>query len=142
MKSFQSFLDTISECKDCCDCEQCDEVTVFEDEEGNEYFLDDSEDNLEESYEIITELQRKIRITSRGARIRRIKCPPGRVLKTINGRKVCVVPTGTQKLKKRLAIRKANRTKRARGANYQRRISFRRSRAMKRRKSMGLRKGQ
>lgn len=135
MKSIYSFLNESTENSQCI-IEECEGIVFVDEETGIEYITDLDEETL------LKEYTRKIRITSRGQRIRRIKCPPGRILKTVNGRKTCVVPTGTQKLKKRLAIRKAIRTKKAKGANYRRRISFKRSRGLRRRKAMGIRPGQ
>lgn len=135
--------------EDDCDCdeeldeddiEECNEsdesVEVLLDEEtGEHYFIQLCEETLQEQ-------RIKIRVTSRGKKIKRIKCPPGRVLKIVNGVKRCVAPTGRQRLVKKLATRKMNRTKKSKGASYKKRSNFRRQRAIKRRRQMGIRSGQ
>lgn len=94
------------------------------------------------SEEALTEARIKIRVTSRGQKLRRIKCPPGRILKTVNGVKQCVTPSGRQRLVKKLAAKQMVRTKRAKGTGAAKRANFRRQRAIKRRKAFGLRSGQ
>lgn len=145
MKKYSDFLEELLEClgkDDCeCDCEAAedddsDAVDVELDEETGEYFF------TELCEETLVERRIKIRITSRGERIKRIKCPPGRIAKSVNGRRMCVTPTGRQKLVKRLATRKTVRTKRAKGSGFVRRTNFKRQRAIRRRKQMGLRDGQ
>lgn len=111
-----------------------DYAEVFLDEETGEHFYYSlNEETLEERRIVI-------RINAKGQRIKRIKCGPGRIAKRVNGRVVCVTPTGRQKLIKKLAIRRANRTKRAKGSGYMKRINFRRQRAMRKRRAMGLSK--
>lgn len=93
-------------------------------------------ESVEEQY--IAERKIIIRVNSKGQRIKKIKCPKGRVAKKINGRIVCVTPTGRQKFVKRMAIRKALRTKKSKGAGYKKRINLKRNRALKKRRAMGL----
>ena len=111
-------------------------VDVFLDESTNEYFY------YELNEETLEERRIKIRVTSKGNKIRRIKCPPGRIVKNVNGRQTCVTPTGRQKMKKKISVRKAVRTKKAKGAGYKRKTNFKRQRAVRKRKQMGIRNGQ
>ena len=97
---------------------------------------------IDENLSILSERRLKIRVTSKGVRIKRIKCDGGRILKNVNGVKTCVAPTGRQKLIKRLAVRKMIRTKRSKGSGYAKRINIKRQRGIRRRKQMGLRPGQ
>lgn len=76
------------------------------------------------------------KVNSRGQKRRRVKCRPGYKL---NASKTSCVPiTGGEKSSKRLAIRKAMRTKKSKGAAYQSRVKRKRLRALKRRKALGL----
>lgn len=88
---------------------------------------------LSEKTELIAELRRVIRVTSKGKRIRRIKCRPG--FKS-TGRS-CKPMTGSEKRKKKLAIRKAVRTKRA-NPSIKRKANRKRLKAMRKRKAFGL----
>jgi len=113
-----------------CVKEDDSEVDVFLDESTQEsYILELNEETLEERKIVI-------RVTSRGERIKRIKCPSGRIVKNVNGRKVCVTPTGKQRLTKKLAVRRTTRTKNAKGQGYKKRINFKRQKAMRKRKGM------
>jgi len=122
----------------CCDdkdekCEICEDgPTIFIDEDTKEqFYFELNEETLEERKIII-------KVTSKGERIKKIKCPPGRVLKTVNDKKVCVTPTGSEKLSKKLSIKKTVRTKNAKGSGFKKRTNFKRQKALKRRRSMGL----
>lgn len=126
-KTFSQFIQEINE-------ESSPDIFLNE-ETGEQYYVELDESNL------LLERRIKIRISSKGVKTKRIICGPGRVLKTIEGRKVCVVQTGSQKAKKKLAIRKAIRTKRAKGPGYFRRINIKRQRAIKRRKAAGIKPG-
>lgn len=75
-----------------------------------------------------------IKVTSKGKRTRKIKCGKGYHL--VNGS--CVPMTGSEKAKKKRAIKKAVRTKKAAGAGAKRRSVKARLKAMKKRKGMGL----
>lgn len=79
-----------------------------------------------------------IRVNAKGKRTRKLKCPKGKVVKTVNGRKTCAPLGGRARLVKKLAIKKANRTKKAKGAGFRKRTNIKRQRAMKRRRGMGL----
>ncbi len=98
---------------------------------GEEYYIELCEETLQERKIII-------RVNSKGQRTRKIKCPPGKVLKSMNGKKVCAQPTGSERLSKKLSIKQANRTKKAKGTGFKKRTNFKRQRALKKRKGMGL----
>ena len=121
---------------DCDDCE-CNEleeaemVDVFYDENDSPYLIELNEDTL-------TERRIHIRITSKGQRLKKIRCPKGKVVKTVGGKRVCATPSGRERLRKKIAIRKTVRQKRARGSGYQTRITRKRGRALRKRKAMGL----
>lgn len=85
-----------------------------------------------------TQVDEKIitKVDSRGTKIRRIKCPPGYKLND-NGTS-CVPITGSEKMQKRIAMRKAIRTKRSKGPAAQKRANRKRLRALKKRKQYGL----
>lgn len=85
----------------------------------------------------LTERRRIVKVNARGQRRIKIKCKPG--YKYAGGK--CVKITGSEKTKKRRSIKKAVRTKRQKGAGFQRRVQRLRKRAMKKRKSMGLNSG-
>lgn len=107
-------------------------IDVFFDEDLNEnYYIELCEETLEER-------KIHIRINSKGKRIRKIKCPKGRVAKVVNGRTVCVTPSGSERLHKKVAIKKSVRTKKAKGAGFKKKVNFRRQKAMKFRKNMGV----
>lgn len=111
---------------------------LFLDEKtGDQYYLE-----VNEEAETLLERRIKIKVNSKGVKTKRIVCGKGRVLKTIGGRKVCLVQTGAAKARKKIAVRKAIRTKRAKGPGYARKINIKRQRGIKRRKNMGIRPGQ
>lgn len=76
------------------------------------------------------------KVNSRGEKRRRVKCRPGFKLNATGTS--CVPISGGEKASKRLAIRKALRTKRAMGTAFKRRVNRKRNRALKRRKGYGL----
>lgn len=76
------------------------------------------------------------KVNSRGDKKRRVKCRPGYKLNSSGTS--CVPISGAEKATKRVAIRKALRTKRAKGAALQMRAKRKRLKAMRRRKSYGL----
>ena len=86
--------------------------------------------------EIVTEARRIIRVTSRGEKIRRVKCRKG--YKLAASRQSCVPITGSDRAKKRRSMRKMIRTKRAKGASLRRRTTRKRLKAMRRRRAYGL----
>lgn len=84
----------------------------------------------------IHEAKRVIRVTSKGEKIRRVKCRKG--FKLAPSGVSCVPATGSERATKRRAIRRAIRTKRSMGASFKRRVKRKQIRAMNRRKSFGL----
>lgn len=105
--------------------------TSIDEETGEEYFTQVDEETLSEARFII-------RVNARGKRSRKLRCPKGKVVKSVNGRKVCMNQGGAAKLKKKLAIRKSLRTKRSKGTGAKKRANIKRQRALKRRHAMGL----
>lgn len=92
---------------------------------------------MSEDLEILNEApgRRIVRVTSRGKRIRRIKCRKG--FKLAPSKKTCVPITSSEKVTKRRAIRKAIRTKRKNPAGRRKAIR-RRLKAMRYRRSQGV----
>lgn len=84
----------------------------------------------------ITEARIVTKVNSRGQKRRRVKCRPG--YKLNDSKTSCVPISGGEKSSKRLAIRKAMRTKRSKGKGYQMKVKRKRLRALKRRKALGL----
>lgn len=85
-------------------------------------------DNKIEETRIIT------KVNSKGVKRKRKKCRPGFQLK---GGK-CVPMSGVEKASKKRAIRKSVRTKKAGGESLRRRSNKKRLKALKKRKSFGL----
>ena len=109
---------------------------VFLDEStGEQYYYELDEETLEERKIVI-------RVTSKGERIKRVTCGNGRIAKKVNGKIVCVTPTGRERLTKKLAMKRAVRHKKAKGAGYKKRVNFKRQKALRKRKLMGLGKQQ
>ena len=104
---------------------------ILDESTGEQYYTEICEDTLEERKIII-------KINSKGQRIKKIRCPKGRIAKSVNGRIVCVTPTGRERLTKKLAIKRTVRTKKAKGQGWQARVNFRRQRALRKRRQMGL----
>lgn len=88
---------------------------------------------MSEELEQIEEVRRVTRVTSKGEKTRRVKCRAG--FKREGDR--CVPMSGGEKRTKRVALRKAVRTKRGNPA-AQKRASRKRLKAMRKRKSYGL----
>lgn len=108
-----------------CDCEEessCDCETVYD---------DDEEEELEENRFVF-------RVTSRGQKIKKLRCKPGFRAASVGGRLRCVRTSGKEKMQKKRAVRKAVRTKKAKGSGYKKRIIFKQKRAIRKRKAMGL----
>lgn len=85
--------------------------------------------------EFLEEARRVIRVNSKGKKTRRIKCKKGfKLNKAGTG---CVPQTGSEKSSKRKSVRKALKTKRQ-SPSTQRRASFKRKKALKRRKAQGI----
>jgi len=85
--------------------------------------------------ETIEEIKRRIKINSKGKRRIKMQCKKGF---KFDGTK-CVKISGGELVNKRKAIRRAVRTKRAKGSGFQKRIARLRNRAMKKRRGMGIR---
>lgn len=117
----------VSEEPEDCDCEGDDSCDLCEVVECG----DDDEDDLQEAKFVF-------RVTSRGQKIRKLRCKPGYRIANVGGRTRCVRVTGKEKLAKKRSIRKANRTKRAKGSGYKKRIVFKQKRAIRKRRQMGL----
>lgn len=83
----------------------------------------------------LVEVIRKIRINSKGKRIIKYKCQKGYKW---NG-KSCQPIGGTERNRRRMAIKKAVRTKKAKGGSYYKRIARKRNKARRFRKAQGLR---
>ena len=86
--------------------------------------------------EMIEESRIITKVTSKGKKTKRRKCRAGFKL-SANGTS-CVPITGSEKQTKRKSIRKALRTKKAKGPSAVKRASRKRLKAMKKRKSFGL----
>lgn len=93
---------------------------------------------ITEGLEEIQERRLIIKVNSKGLRRKKIKCGPGKVAKSKNGITQCVTPSGKERLNKKLAIKKSVRSKRAKGQGAKKRANFKRQRAMKKRRGMGL----
>ncbi len=76
------------------------------------------------------------KVDSKGRKTRRKKCKRGYKLSSDGKR--CQRITGSDKAKKKKAIRKAVRTKKAQGGSSRKRTTKKRLRALKKRKSYGL----
>lgn len=77
-----------------------------------------------------------VKVNSKGKKRRRVKCRRGHKLNSKGT--ACVPIAGKEKASKRVSIRKAVRTKKAKGSGFQNRVNRRRAKAVKKRKSMGL----
>ena len=84
----------------------------------------------------VDEARRITKVTSKGEKTRRIKCPSGYKLSSSGNS--CVPVTGSEKANKRKSIRKAIRTKKSKGDAYKKRTTRKRLKALKRRKGFGL----
>lgn len=86
--------------------------------------------------EILDEAIIITKVNSRGEKTKRVRCKPGYKLNS-NGTS-CVPIPGGEKATKRIAIRKALRTKASEGDALKKRTNRKRIRAMKKRKALGL----
>lgn len=82
----------------------------------------------------LDEIKRTVKVNSRGKRRIKMKCKKGY---KFDGRK-CVKISGKELVNKRRAIRKSIRTKRSKGSGYKKRIVRLTKRAVRKRRSMGL----
>lgn len=86
--------------------------------------------------ELTTEAVIITKVNSAGQKTKRVRCKPGFKLNSTGTS--CVPITGGEKASKRLAIRKALRTKRAEGQALKNRTNRKRIKAMRKRKALGL----
>lgn len=117
-----------------------------DEQEDEEYEIDDIDSNSNVMFELIvytynmdtsedlSEVKRTIKVNSRGKRRIKMKCKKGW---KFDGRK-CIKISGKELVTKKRAIRKAVRTKRAKGSGYKKRIVRLANRARRKRKGMGL----
>jgi len=82
----------------------------------------------------LDEIKRIVKVNNRGKRRIKMKCKKGY---KFDGRK-CVKISGKELVNKRRAIRKSVRTKRSKGSGYKKRIVRLTKRAVRKRRSMGL----
>lgn len=82
----------------------------------------------------LDEIKRIVKVNNRGKRRIKMKCKKGY---KFDGRK-CVKISGKELVNKRRAIRKSVRTKRSKGSGYKKRIVRLSKRAIRKRRSMGL----
>lgn len=80
--------------------------------------------------------RRIVKVNSRGEKTRRIKCPSG--YKLNDSGTSCIPITGSEKITKKRAMRKAVRTKRAQGQSAIKRTTRKRLKALRKRKAYGL----
>jgi len=86
--------------------------------------------------ELTTEAVIITKVNAAGQKTKRVRCKPG--FKLNSSGTSCVPITGGEKATKRLAIRKALRTKRAEGTALKNRTKRKRIKAMRKRKALGL----
>ena len=113
------------------DVDDDDEVDIDEVDEGDftlVIYLYNTDDDPEQ----LDEVRRIVKVNAKGKRRIKMKCKKGF---RWTGSK-CKKIAGKEMVTKKRAIRKMVRTRKAKGAGYQRRINVLRKRAMKKRKSM------
>lgn len=86
--------------------------------------------------EIVTEVKRRVKVNSKGKRRIKMQCRKGFKW---TGTK-CEKISGAAKTAKRRSIRKAVRTKKAKGSGFRRIVNIKTKKANRKRKSMGLRR--
>lgn len=86
--------------------------------------------------ENVVEARLITKVNSKGNKRKKLKCPRG--YKIGDSGLSCVPITGSEKAKKRRAIKQALRTKKSKGEGYKKRTNRKRLKALKRRKSYGL----
>ena len=84
----------------------------------------------------LDEIKRIVKVNNRGKRRIKMKCKKGY---KFDGRK-CIKISGKELVNKRRAIRKSVRTKRSKGSGYKKRIVRLSKRAIRKRRSMGLKR--
>jgi hypothetical protein len=87
-------------------------------------------------YDNIYEVKRVVKVNSKGKRRIKMKCRKG--FKWTGGK--CHKISGSEMTTKRRAIKKAVRTKKAKGSGFNRIMTRKRNKAMKKRKGLGLRR--
>lgn len=90
----------------------------------------------EEGHRRTDEAKRIVRVTSKGEKVKKLKCPAG--FKLSDSGTSCVPIKGSEKLAKKQAIKKAIRTKKAKGDAFKVRTTKKRLKALKKRKAFGL----
>lgn len=86
----------------------------------------------------LSEAKRVTKVDARGQRTIKLKCKKG--FKFAGGK--CVQVTGSELVTKKLAIRKAVKTKKSKGAGFTNRVQRLRKRALRKRKGMGIKNAQ
>jgi len=98
-------------------------ISLYNAEYENNELPDDAE---------INEAKRVIKVNSKGQRRIKMQCKKG--FKFTNGK--CVQITGKERINRKLAIRKAVKTKKAKGSGFLKNMIKKRNKALKKRKSM------
>lgn len=91
-------------------------------------------DHDEGDIETLNEVKRRIKVNAKGKRTIKMQCKKGYKW---NGTS-CTVITGREKQEKRISTRKAVKTKKQKGTGFNRRMTKKRNKALRRRKGMGL----
>jgi hypothetical protein len=107
-----------------------------DEEEEEDEEEDNEEEEMSESVERVDEVERKIKVTSRGKKWIKMQCPRG--FKWNPETNACEKISGAELAKMRKAIRKALITKKSLGSAYRMRIIRKMKKAMRYRKQMGL----
>lgn len=100
-----------------------DEYAEFDDENG-----------------YLTEVRRRIKVNFKGKRRVKMQCRAG--FKWDSTKRTCLKITGAEQAKKRKELRKAVRTKKAKGESFKVRVKRKTKKAMKFRKALGINKAQ
>ena len=108
------------------------EELELSDEDGDGY----SDQMIDDENGVIMEVRRRIKVNFRGKRRVKMQCRAG--FKWDATKKACVKITGAEVAKKRLSMRKATRTKKAKGQTFKVRVLRKTRKAKRFRKSMGL----
>lgn len=95
-----------------------------------------SDQEIDDENGFITEVRRRIKVNFRGKRRVKMQCRPG--FKWDPQKKSCIKITGAEVAKKRLSMRRAVRTKKAKGQTFKLRVLRKTRKANRFRKSMGL----
>jgi hypothetical protein len=107
-----------------------------EEEYDEDEYDEDDQEEMGESVENIDEVERKIKVTSRGQKWIKMQCPRG--FKWNPETKACEKISGAELANMRKAIRKALITKKSLGNVYRMRIIRKMKKALRYRKQMGL----